>query len=216
MTKRILCFGDSLTWGDDPAQVGHRLEHRWPVTLQNELGPEYTVIEEGQCGRNIATDDAPEGEKNAIKYILPCLESHSPLDLVILMLGTNECKRKFAYSAQDIAWEMDRFLQKVWTHRHFRAQDGYRVLLMAPPPITDAIHTSWLGDVFEYDAGRQRSEKLVEWFRQIAAQHGCAFLNAGDFVTASPLDGIHLDDENQRKLGIAVARAARELLCAGE
>ena len=61
MKKRILCFGDSLTWGDDPAMVGHRLEHRWPVAMQGALGPDYVVVEEGQCGRSIATDDPAEG-----------------------------------------------------------------------------------------------------------------------------------------------------------
>ena len=70
-----LCFGDSLTWGDDPASVGHRLPGRWPVVLQETLGPGYIVIEEGQCGRNIATDNPPEGEKNGLKYI----ESGSPV-----------------------------------------------------------------------------------------------------------------------------------------
>ena len=96
LSPRILCFGDSLTWGDDPACVGHRLSHRWPVSLQDTLGPGYVIIEEGQCGRNIATDDPAEGEKNGMKYILPCLESHSPLDLVIIMLGTNDTKERFA------------------------------------------------------------------------------------------------------------------------
>lgn len=84
------------------------------------------VIEEGQCGRNIATDDPLEGEKNGIKYILPCLESLSPLDLVIIMLGTNDLKRKFGYSLQDISWEMERFLQKVLCHRQFSSPHKLR------------------------------------------------------------------------------------------
>ena len=71
---RILCFGDSLTWGSNPAG-GPRLSVRWPRVLQYALGPGYEIIEEGQGGRNIATDDIPEGEKNGLKYILPCLES---------------------------------------------------------------------------------------------------------------------------------------------
>lgn len=209
LKKRILCFGDSLTWGDDPAQVGHRLAQRWPVTLQKALGSGYAVIEEGQCGRTIATDDPAEGEKNGLKYILPCLESHSPLDLLIVMLGTNDCKRKYGYALQDIAWEMERMLQKIWVHRHFQAEDRYDILLMAPPPINDGLHASWLGDVFEYDAGKRKSEALAEWYRPLADRYGCAFMNAGDYAASSPLDGIHMDDDNQRKLGEAVAEVVR-------
>ena len=212
MKKRILCFGDSLTWGDDPAMVGHRLDDRWPVTLQKVLGTDYVVIEEGQCGRNIATDDPAEGEKNGLKYILPCLESHSPLDLVIIMMGTNDCKRKFGYSGQDIAWEMERLLQKILTHKHFQALDRYGVLLMAPPPINEGIHGSWLGDVFEFEVGQKKTLELAKWYRQLAEQYGCAFLDAADYAQASALDGIHMDNDNQIKLGEAVAAKVRELL----
>ena len=159
--SRILCFGDSLTWGDDPAQSGHRLPHRWPVPLQDSLGPGYVIIEEGQCGRNIATDDPPEGEKNGLCYILPCLESHSPLDFVIIMLGTNDLKRKFNYSMQDIAWEMERFLQKVLSHRQFSSPTQYDILLMSPPPLNEGLLTSWLGDVFEYEVGMRKSTALL-------------------------------------------------------
>ena len=210
MKRRILCFGDSLTWGADP-ESDNRLEARWPLVLQSVLGDGYTVIEEGQGGRSIATDDLPEGEKNGLRYILPCLESHSPLDLVIVMLGTNDCKRKFGYSTQDIAWEMELFLEKVLTHRHFKAGDRYKVLLMAPPPINAGIRHSWLGDVFGYDEGRKKSEALAGWFRQIAERYGCLFLDARAHAASSEADGIHLDAENQRRLGLAVADFIRRL-----
>ena len=206
---RILCFGDSLTWGDDPGCVGHRLPHRWPLSLQAALGPGYTVIEEGQCGRNIATDDIPEGEKNGMKYILPCLESHSPLDLVIIMLGTNDLKRKFGYSMQDVAWEMDRFLQKVLAHRQYSSSTHYDILLMSPPPMNEGLLTSWLGDVFEYEVGMKKSTALRKWYREIAAKYEIGFLDAGEYAASSKMDGVHMDDENQRKLGEAVAEYVR-------
>lgn len=206
---RILCFGDSLTWGDDPACAGNRLPHRWPVSLQASLGPGYVVVEEGQCGRNIATDDPAEGEKNGIKYILPCLESHSPLDLVIIMLGTNDLKRKYSYSTQDISWEMERLLQKVLTHRQYSSPSRYDVLLMAPPPLNDGLLTSWLGDVFEYEAGLRKSTELKKWYEELSQRYGIGFMDAGQYCQSSELDGIHLDDENQRKLGEAVAEYVR-------
>ena len=205
LSPRILCFGDSLTWGDDPGCVGHRLPHRWPLSLQAALGPGYTVIEEGQCGRNIATDDIPEGEKNGMKYILPCLESHSPLDLVIIMLGTNDLKRKFGYSMQDVAWEMERFLQKVLCHRQYSSPTQYDVLLMSPPPLNEGLLTGWLGDVFEYEVGLKKSTALKKWYRELAERYEIGFLDAGEYCKTSKLDGVHLDDANQQKLGEAVA-----------
>lgn len=210
MNRRILCFGDSLTWGADPAS-DRRLEVRWPLALQSALGPEYTVIEEGQGGRNIATDDNPEGEKNGLKYILPCLESHSPLDLVIVMLGTNDCKRKFAYSVQDIAWEMERFLRKVLDHCRYNNQRQYEILLMSPPPICEGIAHSWLGDVFGFEEGMRKSRELSKWYLPLAERYGCHFLDAGKFARSSEIDGIHMDAENQQRLGEAVADFVRTL-----
>ena len=112
--KRVLCFGDSLTWGFDP-DTRQRFGEvaRWPRVMGELLGGGYEVIEEGQNGRTIATEDPAEGEKNGLKYIGPCLESHSPLDIVIIMLGSNDCKRKFSYSSMDIAGEMQILLEKV-------------------------------------------------------------------------------------------------------
>ena len=206
--RRILCFGDSLTWGSDPAG-GPRLSCRWPRVLQYELGPGYEVIEEGQGGRNTATDDSPEGEKNGLKYIRPCLETHNPLDLVVIMLGVNDCKRKFAYSLQDISWGMERFLQKVLTHRQYASATSYDILLIAPPPLNDGLMTSWLGDVFEYEVGLRKSRELSKWFSALAERYGIGFMDAGQFCQSSPLDGVHLDAENQRRLGLAVAKYIR-------
>ena len=111
---RILCFGDSLTHGFDPDSFSRFPESsRWPMILQEILGDGYRIIEEGQGGRTIASDDPAEGEKNGSLYIVPCLESHAPLDLVIVMLGTNDCKKKFGLSSADVAGEMELFLQKV-------------------------------------------------------------------------------------------------------
>ena len=123
--KRILCFGDSLTWGYDPdTRTRFPSPSRWPMVLQELLGENWTVIEEGQSGRTIATEDPAEGEKNGLKYIGPCLESHTPLDLVILMLGSNDCKRKFSYSSMDIAGEMQILLEKILAYLHATPEES--------------------------------------------------------------------------------------------
>ncbi len=103
--KTILCYGDSNTWGYDPvSEDRYPLAQRWVSVLARELGPEYQVIAEGLNGRTTVWPDPVEGEyKSGKSYLLPCLESHHPIDLVVLMLGTNDLKHRFGLSAWDIA-----------------------------------------------------------------------------------------------------------------
>ena len=211
--KRIVCFGDSLTWGYDPdTRTRFPEASRWPMVLQNLLGEGYRVIEEGQNGRTIATDDPTEGEKNALNYILPCLESHRPFDLFIVMLGTNDCKRKFSYCAMDIASEMQRFLEKVLSFNRFRCEDHFKVLLVSPPVISDAIKASWLGDSFGYENAMNVSGELADWYKQLADLYHCEFLDASLHVLTSKSDGVHLDADNQKKLAEVLFRRVSEIL----
>ena len=98
--KTILCYGDSNTYGYDPSN-GFRYPKnvRWTGVLADLLGPEFTVIEEGCNGRTTVFDDPLEGWKNGLDYLKPCLNSHKPIDLVILMLGSNDLKDIFHASA---------------------------------------------------------------------------------------------------------------------
>jgi lysophospholipase L1-like esterase len=105
MMKTIVCYGDSNTWGQDGlTKTRYPMDVRWTGVLRNELGADYWVIEEGLCGRTTVWDDPIEGEwKNGLRYLMPCLESQAPIDLVVLMLGTNDLKNRYAVSAFDIA-----------------------------------------------------------------------------------------------------------------
>lgn len=209
--KRILCFGDSLTWGYDPEkQVRFPEENRWPMVMEKILGEGYKVIEEGQNGRTIAHEDPAEGEKNGLTYLLPCLESHTPLDLLIIMLGTNDCKRKFSYSAMEIAGEMQIFLEKALSYNHFHCQDHFRILLIAPPHISDAIKDSWLGENFGYEYAVEVSKKISGWYRELAKQYHIHFLDAAEYVKVSDADGCHLDAQGQIQLGEAIASYVKE------
>ena len=107
--KNILCFGDSNTWGFPP-DCGARYdrETRWPGVLQQQLGEDYYVIEEGLPGRNTVWDDPVEGGKNGLKQLVPLIHSHMPLDLLIIMLGTTDFKNRFSVSPRDISWSIGR------------------------------------------------------------------------------------------------------------
>ena len=204
--KRIVCFGDSLTWGANPEVIARfDEEDRWTMVLQDELGEGFQIIEEAQPGRTIANDDPAENDKNGIKYIVPCIESHDPFDLLIIMLGTNDCKRKYANAAMDIGGEMRLLVEKVMAFRQFRCISDFKIMIMSPPIISAAIKESWIGDSFGYENATKVSSGLAGWYKQTAEMYGLAFLNAAEYVKASDIDGVHLDPEEQRKLGKAVA-----------
>ena len=102
--KRILCYGDSNTWGYDPvARDRFDAATRWTRVLAASLGADYEIIEEGLCGRTTIWDDPVTEYRNGRTYLIPCLDTHCPLDLVVLMLGTNDLKSRFSLSAYDIA-----------------------------------------------------------------------------------------------------------------
>ncbi|MBQ3880710.1 MAG: SGNH/GDSL hydrolase family protein [Oscillospiraceae bacterium] len=203
--KRILCFGDSLTWGYDPVtrtRIG--MDERWTGVLRACLGEGYTVIEEGQNGRTIATDDPAEGEKNAMRYIVPCLESHDPLDLAIVMLGTNDLKHKFAYTADDIAGEMRLFLEKVLAYNHFHMGGRMKVLLLAPPVTGELGKDSWMAEGFDFPRAEKTSARLPALYHALAESLGCAFFDTTRIVKVSPFDGVHLDAPAHGVLGRAI------------
>jgi lysophospholipase L1-like esterase len=129
----VLCCGDSNIWGADPATGGRfSRDDRWPGVLQKALGDEYHVIEEGLGGRTTVWEDPIEGHKNGREYLIPCLVTHSPLDLVIILLGTNDLKKRFSVSAQDIAFGAGVLVDTVNKSGSGRNWKASKVLLLVP------------------------------------------------------------------------------------
>jgi lysophospholipase L1-like esterase len=206
--KTILCYGDSNTWGYNPTDAGrYPRDVRWTGVLARELGDGYHVIEEGLNGRTTVWDDPIEGYKNGHDYLIPCLETHRPIDLVVLMLGTNDLKVRFSVSAYDIANSVGVLVDVI--HKSAAGPDGGapQVLLMAPPPVARLTE---FAEMFE--GAVEKSRKLGEHYRRVAGERGCAFLDAGSVIVSSDLDGIHFDPPEHAKLGRAVAERVKELL----
>ena len=186
MKRRILCFGDSLTWGYDPVTCERFDEEtRWPCVLQSLLGDDFAVVEEGQNGRTIATDDPTKGFKNGLDYVIPCIESHKPLEMMIIMLGTNDIKTKYCYTAGDIADEMKLFLERVLSYNRFRLGDKMKVLLVSPPLIGEGMPESRFYDKFHDEFAREVSMELGEQFGKLAEAYGILFFDSADAVVAS-------------------------------
>jgi lysophospholipase L1-like esterase len=208
--KTILCYGDSNTWGYSPStQDRYGRDERWGGVLRNALGEGYLVIEEGLGGRTTVWDDPVEGiHKNGRTYLLPCLESHQPIDLVVILLGTNDLKRRFGVGAFDIAQGAGVLVQIVQKSETGPNGEAPKVLLLAPPP-TEKLGGTDFVEMFK--GAEEKSKNFSREFRRVAGELGCEFLDAAEAIVSSKLDAIHLDAEEHRKLGLAVATRVREI-----
>jgi lysophospholipase L1-like esterase len=204
----IVVFSDSNTWGFDRA-TGGRLPrpHRWPSVLQRELGPDFEAIAEGLRGRTTVHDDPIEPYRCGADALPPCLNSHAPVDLVILVLGCNDLKQRFSVSAFDIAEGAARLIFLARAYGEGPNARPPKILLVAPPPIAR------LTDYAEmFEGGREKSVLLGQRYRDVAEREGVAFLDAGAAIRCSDLDGIHYEADQHQLLGRAAAKAARKAL----
>ena len=207
--KEILCYGDSNTWGYNPStKERYERDERWTGILQTTLGDEYHIIEEGLNGRTTVWNDPIEGEyKNGKAYLIPCLESHKPLDLVIIMLGTNDLKKRFSVTPQDIAEGAGVLVDMVKQSGCGRNGHPPKVLLLAPPPLGRLTEFS---EIFE--GGPEKSKKFSEYYKRVAEEHGCEFFDTSRVVRSSDIDGVHFDKKSHRALGRAIAEVVKKIL----
>lgn len=216
--KRLLCFGDSNTWGYEPG-TGRRFAEgvRWPGALAAELGPGWRVVEEGLCSRTTVFEDPLAAGRRGIEALPIALECHAPLDLVVLMLGTNDLKRRYASGACEIAIGVERLARLVLASGAGRAAPpeaparAPALLIVAPPPLGELGAS---GAAFE--GGRAASLELPERLAALAEalggrDRGVGFLDAGLFAAPSPVDGVHLEPAAHAALARAVAAKLREL-----
>lgn len=206
--RTVLCYGDSNTHGTRPVErIGQlgRFEEpdRWPGVLRARLGTEWRVIEEGLPARTTVHDDPIEGRhKNGLATLRPCLESHLPLDLVVLMLGTNDLKARFSVTPFDIASSVEVLLNEIVACKAGRDGRPPRLLLVAPVPIEEV---GFLGAMFE--GGAVKSRQLASLYEAVAGRQGAVFFDAGSVVRVSPVDGIHFEADGHHRLGAALADA---------
>ena len=209
MKKRILCFGDSNTWGYN-GENGERFDEyiRWTGRLQRLLGSEYTVIEEGQNGRTTVWDDPIENRLAGLTYLWPCMESQSPFDLIIIMLGTNDTKTYFSQSPRNIAAGAARLVRTAQASAFGPDHKSPEVLLVSP--IRVEFHES-----FDGMFGQQAAEKSLgfsEQFKIAADETGCHFLDASLYAGPGKADGVHLSPEGHEALAEALYEKVTEIL----
>lgn len=206
----ILCYGDSNTYGFNPSD-GFRYPEgvRWTSRLQKLLGEDYRVVEEGCNGRTTVFDDPIEGWKNGKGYLRPCLNSHKPVDIVILMLGSNDLKETFHATPEQIAEGAGQLVQVI---REFTAEkQGFipKIILVSPPEIGEGIRSSAFYGSFLENA-IDRSREFPGWYRRVAERYGCIFFDAAAHVRASEVDSLHLSPEAHRILSEKLCEEIRK------
>lgn len=221
--KRVLVFGDSNSWGWVPIEGGvpttrYPTEDQWPMVMAAELGEGYEVVVDALSGRTTDVDDptAPMGGAalNGAEYLPAAIAAHLPLDLVVIMLGTNDTKAQFGRTPFRIALGAGHLVEIAQSSGEmfgggWYAYDAPEVLLVAPPPMGPQ---TVFAEVFEGDLGVARSQGMAPAFEAVAQAAGVGFFDAGSVVSTDGVDGVHLTAETQRTLGAAMAEQVRGAL----
>jgi len=209
--KSVLCYGDSNTFGAatvDRPDGRYAPDERWPGVLRAALGSGWLVIEEGLGGRTTVSDDPVEGlDKNGSTYLLPCLRSHRPLDVVVIMLGTNDLKARFNKTAWEIAAGVGALVEIVKTAAIGRNEGVPQILVVAPPVILERLpnHADMFAGAFP------KSKEMAAQFARMAKDKDVHFFDAGGVIKSSAIDGFHFDPDAHAALGKAIAAEVGKL-----
>jgi len=205
MTRTILCFGDSNTHGTmgmrhPTDRRRHAFEDRWTSILARTLGTQWRVIPEGHPGRTSVFDDPIEGtHKNGLRALKANLESHRPLDLVIVMLGTNDQKAIFGVTARDISLGVQRLVKELRGSDCGPSGGAPQILVVSPVPVRET------GTFAEMFAGAEdKSRKLPDALADMAKRNAVAFYDLAPIATVDPTDGVHLDQAAHLAIGQAL------------
>jgi lysophospholipase L1-like esterase len=210
--KTVLCYGDSLTWGYDAASAGrHAFADRWPSRLARGLGDGHVIVADGLNGRTTAYDDnTSAADRNGARILPTALATHQPLDLAIVLLGTNDLKR---HTGGGRAFEarigMERVVEIVRAFPYHRGMSVPKILIVAPPSF---VATDDPDFTLLFSHAIEESQRLPGAYALVADEYGCDVFDASEVCETTPLDGIHLDAENTRRLGDALVEPVRTIL----
>lgn len=206
MSRVVLCFGDSNTYGSIPGGHDDRFprEVRWPGVLARALGDGWHVVEEGLPGRTTVFADPLSPHRRGLDYLPPCLGSHAPLDLVTIFLGTNDLKSRFAAGAYEIASGIGLLAETVLASGAGPGGGAPRVLVLGLPRLASIERDG-------FDGAAEKAQRLPARLEETAAEVGFELLQLAELVSYSPLDGIHLDPDGHAAVAATVAARIGEL-----
>ena len=208
---RVLCYGDSNTWGYIPG-TGERREERWTAVCQRILGDDYAILEHGLNGRTTVYDDPFNDYLNGKKCLGYTLISQKPIDLAVLMLGTNDLKFTGAVGASTGADELVRMLlnaNEIYRTSQPIFPAGAKVLLVASPRLAAQIDELRPDSSVAGKAGE--AERFPQLYKQIADNRNVYYLDASQYAKPSLVDCVHIDGESHVRLGAAMAEKIKEI-----
>lgn len=209
--KTILFYGDSNTWGFNPATgLRYPYRDRWTTICADLLGPGYNCIPSGLNGRTTAFDDPVKGSRNGMKGLDYELQTHKPLDLFVIMLGTNDLKYVDARGSADGMERLVRLVQSANERYNLSSpvfpSDGSNIPVLLISPILLKEH------VGERSDDVSESERLSGLYKEIAEKYGLHFMDAALYAEPSVIDGIHLGADGHKILGQVIAGSIRDIL----
>ena len=211
-TIAILCYGDSNTWGQKPDKSGrYPADTRWTGVLQQNLGDDYYVIEEGLSSRTTDLDYSKKPGRNGRSYLIPCIGSHNPINLVILMLGTNDLKIEFNRNAPEVASAVDGLIDDIESNAWNQQKDAPQILVLSPILINGSARDFKVFYSHNYnEESVLKSQQLASELKKVASNRGCHFLDAASTANAGS-DGIHFDEASHPRLGLLLAEYIKQM-----
>lgn len=209
--KRVLCYGDSNTWGyisgTDHLRYGYT--ERWTKILQNKLGNDYEFIEEGLCSRSLFSEDTRPGKegRNGFTYLKPCMETHDKIDLLVLMLGTNELKLEFGNNASDVVEMMKKYVDFILNYRSEIDNSNVKLLISGVPLVTE---NNCFGGNDKYEAAHDKSVELNELMKQYTKEQNIMYVDNTDLETGE--DGVHLTKDSHQRLAVKLSECIKTML----
>ena len=204
---KILCYGDSNTWGQNPSEERYPSNVRWTGVLQNLLGEDYEIIEEGLGGRTTIFDRPEKPGRNGKIYFLPCIKTHNPIDIVILALGTNDFKLG-DIKAEDVAKGNEELMKIIQEYGWNKDKKIPKIILVCVPNIDESnqyiIEKGMVG-------AEEKIKHLPSEMEKLAKKYNSGYLNLQEIVEPSKKDGCHLEPEAHKKIAKALFDKIKEI-----
>ncbi len=210
--KQILVYADSLSWGLVP-DTRKRLDfyERWPGVVEgilNATGQRFRIVEDCLNGRRTVWDDPFKDGRNGLNGLGQTIEKHTPLELIIVMLGINDLQSMHPHNAWHSAEGLRRVVGGIHDAPIEPGMEIPPILIVAPPTIS----TPKGAIAPKFSDCKGKFEGMAEAFRAVATDQGCHFLDAGAVTTVSKVDGVHLDVDQHKVLGEVIAETVRGIL----
>ncbi len=213
---KILCFGDSNTWGYKPGGGRYNKKERWTTIMGDILDEDYTIIEEGLCGRSIygsdfQSDTTVDEKAPANSFLSKYIKDYYPFDMMIIMLGTNDLRPEIELTTKEIAQEISQFAKHVLNYNY---EDGAvpKIIIVSPPYIKPGVSTSPTSHIFGLpEESAQRSRELAKHYKSCADELGVYFLDAAEYVEVSDIDSLHLDGDAHKIFAKEIATFIQSL-----